>query len=164
MATSAHASVRGQLRIVVLTSILLWVLLLSVSPLHSTGFVIVSFAALAVAPVPVWLMAGHREAKSRVEAFRASEEREKLKLELDTVRYRAVRLREELAAAESQARLSRQLTLLGRFTAGFLHEFNNPLAILLGPERYARAKRAQARSQHESSLSLLPAQPDTPDK
>ena len=66
----------------------------------------------------------------RVEAFRASEEREKLKLELDTVRYRTVRLREELAAADSQARLSHQLTLLGRFTAGFLHEFNNPLAIL----------------------------------
>jgi C4-dicarboxylate-specific signal transduction histidine kinase len=65
-----------------------------------------------------------------LEAFQAFEEAEKLKLELDTVRYRTVRLREELAAADSQARQSHQLTLLGRFTAGFLHEFNNPLAIL----------------------------------
>jgi two-component system NtrC family sensor kinase len=39
-------------------------------------------------------------------------------------------LREELLAANQQARLSHQLTLLGQFTAGFLHEFNNPLAIV----------------------------------
>src|SRR5438045_4112024 len=31
-----------------------------------------------------------------------------------------------------QARLSHQLTLLGQFTAGFMHEFNNPLAIVAG--------------------------------
>ncbi|MBI3667641.1 MAG: HAMP domain-containing histidine kinase [Acidobacteria bacterium] len=36
-----------------------------------------------------------------------------------------------MSAADRQARLSHQLTLLGRFTAGFLHEFNNPLAILM---------------------------------
>src|ERR1035438_10152807 len=29
-----------------------------------------------------------------------------------------------------QARLAHQLTLLGQFTAGFMHEFNNPLAIV----------------------------------
>jgi two-component system C4-dicarboxylate transport sensor histidine kinase DctB len=39
-------------------------------------------------------------------------------------------LREELSAADQQARLSHQLTLLGQFTAGFMHEFNNPLAIV----------------------------------
>jgi signal transduction histidine kinase len=39
-------------------------------------------------------------------------------------------LREELSAADRQARLSHQLTLLGQFTAGFMHEFNNPLAIV----------------------------------
>jgi signal transduction histidine kinase len=41
-------------------------------------------------------------------------------------------LREELQAADRQARLSHQLTLLGQFTAGFMHEFNNPLAIVAG--------------------------------
>jgi two-component system, NtrC family, C4-dicarboxylate transport sensor histidine kinase DctB len=37
-----------------------------------------------------------------------------------------------LQAADRQARLSHQLTLLGQFTAGFMHEFNNPLAIVSG--------------------------------
>ena len=46
------------------------------------------------------------------------------------MRYRTARLREELSAADQQARLSHQLTLLGQFTAGFMHEFNNPLAIV----------------------------------
>ena len=41
-------------------------------------------------------------------------------------------MREELQAADRQARLSHQLTLLGQFTAGFMHEFNNPLAIVAG--------------------------------
>ena len=41
-------------------------------------------------------------------------------------------MREELSAADQQARLSHQLTLLGQFTAGFMHEFNNPLAIVAG--------------------------------
>jgi two-component system C4-dicarboxylate transport sensor histidine kinase DctB len=40
-------------------------------------------------------------------------------------------LREELSAADRQARLSHQLTLLGQFTAGFMHEFNNPLSIVI---------------------------------
>ncbi len=120
----------GRFWIVGLTSMVLWAGLLSVSPLHSAGFVIVSFAAVAMAPVAALIVAGRREAGLRSEAFRASERAETLKLELDTVRYRTVQLREELAAADSQARLSHQLTLLGRFTAGFLHEFNNPLAIL----------------------------------
>ena len=56
----------------------------------------------------------------------------KLSMQLDTVRYRTARLREELQAADKQARLSHQLTLLGQFTAGFMHEFNNPLAIVAG--------------------------------
>jgi signal transduction histidine kinase len=51
---------------------------------------------------------------------------------LETVRFRTIRLHEELKAADRQARLSPQLTLLGQFTAGFMHEFNNPLAIVAG--------------------------------
>jgi two-component system C4-dicarboxylate transport sensor histidine kinase DctB len=100
------------------------------SPTRPPVFLIVSFALLALAPFAVLLVAGRREARLRFEAARAWDEAQKLKLELDTVRYRTVLLREELAAADSQARQSRQLALLGRFTAGFLHEFNNPLAIL----------------------------------
>ena len=62
----------------------------------------------------------------------AAEFAEQLRLQLETVRYRTARLREELKAADQQARLSHQLTLLGQFTAGFMHEFNNPLAIVVG--------------------------------
>jgi signal transduction histidine kinase len=62
----------------------------------------------------------------------AEEQSQTLKLQLDTVRFRTGRLREELSAADKQARLSHQLTLLGQFTAGFMHEFNNPLAIVSG--------------------------------
>jgi two-component system C4-dicarboxylate transport sensor histidine kinase DctB len=62
----------------------------------------------------------------------AEETTAQVKLQLETVRFRTARLREELQAADRQARLSHQLTLLGQFTAGFMHEFNNPLAIVAG--------------------------------
>ena len=65
-------------------------------------------------------------------AANAEEAAAQLKLQLETVRFRTARLREELKAADRQARLSHQLTLLGQFTAGFMHEFNNPLAIVAG--------------------------------
>ena len=112
------------------TPIVLCMLLLYVSPVRLPGFLIAAFAVLALAPFSVLLITSRREVTLGLGASMALEETEKLKLELDTVRYRTVRLREELAAADSQARQSHQLTLLGRFTAGFLHEFNNPLAIL----------------------------------
>ena len=99
---------------------------------RSLGFMIGSSVALALTCYAMLLMIGRHEAKLTREVSLATEETEKLKLELDTVRFRTARLREELAAANSQARQSHQLTLLGRFTAGFLHEFNNPLAILTG--------------------------------
>jgi signal transduction histidine kinase len=73
---------------------------------------------------------GRREADLSAEREARREEVEQLRLQLETIRYRASQLRAELSAADSQARLSHQLTTLGRFTAGFLHEFNNPLAIL----------------------------------
>ncbi|HUX43189.1 MAG TPA: HAMP domain-containing sensor histidine kinase [Terracidiphilus sp.] len=88
--------------------------------------------ALLLAPIPA-LLAGRRQ-RSRLLArsAEAEDDVEHLKLQLDTVRYRTSRLREELQAADRQARLSHQLTLLGQFTAGFMHEFNNPLAIVAG--------------------------------
>ncbi|MGA8043169.1 MAG: HAMP domain-containing sensor histidine kinase [Terracidiphilus sp.] len=88
--------------------------------------------AVLVAPLPavLWMRGRHRAALA--ELAETEDSVAHLKLQLDTVRYRTARLREELQAADKQARLSHQLTLLGQFTAGFMHEFNNPLAIVAG--------------------------------
>jgi signal transduction histidine kinase len=67
-------------------------------------------------------------------------------VQLETVRFRTARLREELQAADRQARLSHQLTLLGQFTAGFMHEFNNPLAIVTGRLEVLLDERQQDRA------------------
>lgn len=93
--------------------------------------VVLGFAILA-APLPAVLHARRQRARLLACAANSEEEAAKLKLQLDTVRFRTSRLREELQAADRQARLSHQLTLLGQFTAGFMHEFNNPLAIVVG--------------------------------
>jgi two-component system C4-dicarboxylate transport sensor histidine kinase DctB len=91
-----------------------------------------SILAVLAAPVPVLVLA-HRQRNRLVAcAAKSEEDAEQLKLQLDAVRFRTARLREELQAADRQARLSHQLTLLGQFTAGFMHEFNNPLAIVAG--------------------------------
>jgi signal transduction histidine kinase len=87
-------------------------------------------AACCLAPLPALLLSRRRSNRALSEAANAREEAEQLKLQLENVRYRTARLREELSAADRQARLSHQLTLLGQFTAGFMHEFNNPLAIV----------------------------------
>jgi len=86
--------------------------------------------ACALAPLPALLLSRRQCDRALSERRDAREEAEQLKLQLETVRYRTARLREELSAADQQARLSHQLTLLGQFTAGFMHEFNNPLAIV----------------------------------
>lgn len=93
---------------------------------------IAAAAALILAPVPAIAFLLRRRRQFQERASAAEEAAEQLKLQLDTVRYRTARLREELQAADKQARLSHQLTLLGQFTAGFMHEFNNPLAIVVG--------------------------------
>ncbi len=75
----------------------------------------------------------HRERGRLMACAENSEEKAvQLRLQLEAVRFRTARLREELQAADRQARLSHQLTLLGQFAAGFMHEFNNPLAIVAG--------------------------------
>lgn len=89
-------------------------------------------AAVLIAPIPALIALYRRERQQALQAHVDEEAKAKLKAELETVRYRTARLREELGAADRQARLSHQLTLLGQFTAGFLHEFNNPLAIVVG--------------------------------
>jgi two-component system C4-dicarboxylate transport sensor histidine kinase DctB len=93
---------------------------------------ILSIVIILLAPL-AGLLYAHRQQRGLLDRAAAAEEAaEQLKLQLDTVRYRTARLREELQAADRQARLSHQLTLLGQFTAGFMHEFNNPLAIVAG--------------------------------
>lgn len=89
-------------------------------------------SALLLAPAPALLYLRKRN-RALIASVAISEEiSEHLRMQLDTVRYRTARLREELQAADKQARLSHQLSLLGQFTAGFMHEFNNPLAIVAG--------------------------------
>lgn len=92
--------------------------------------ILIAAAALALAFPPALLYFRHRRNQWLLQVKQATEEVERLKLQVETVRYRTARLREELSAADRQARLSHQLTLLGQFTAGFMHEFNNPLAIV----------------------------------
>jgi two-component system C4-dicarboxylate transport sensor histidine kinase DctB len=93
---------------------------------------IAMIAACVVAPLPALLYMHRRKERLLARATNAEEAVAQLKLQLETVRFRTARLREELQAADRQARLSHQLTLLGQFTAGFMHEFNNPLAIVAG--------------------------------
>ena len=94
--------------------------------------ILVVLFAILLAPLPALLYARRQQNHLITCAADAREEAAQLKLQLETVRYRTSRLREELQAADRQARLSHQLTLLGQFTAGFMHEFNNPLAIVAG--------------------------------
>lgn len=91
---------------------------------------LIGAAACLLAPVPAILLFRRLHQRALSEAGNAREEAEQFRLQLETVRHRTARLREDLSAADRQARLSHQLTLLGQFTAGFMHEFNNPLAIV----------------------------------
>lgn len=110
-----------------LLGIKLWVFPGSVASLS-----VVSILSVLLAPLPALLFMRREHTRLLHQAATAEEEVAQLKLQLETVRFRTSRLREELQAADRQARLSHQLTLLGQFTAGFMHEFNNPLAIVAG--------------------------------
>jgi signal transduction histidine kinase len=101
-------------------------------PASTRVMILVVLLAIVLAPLPALLYARRQQNRLIACAADAREEAAQLKLQLETVRYRTSRLREELQAADRQARLSHQLTLLGQFTAGFMHEFNNPLAIVAG--------------------------------
>jgi signal transduction histidine kinase len=108
---------------------LCWILRLATPSLALTTALIVAAGCL-LAPLPALLMSRRQRRDALSEAGSAREEVEQLKLQLEAVRYRTSRLREDLSAADRQARLSHQLALLGQFTAGFMHEFNNPMAIV----------------------------------
>lgn len=113
----------------VVPAIVLAVWVFKTSPLDARFLLVISVLA---APMPALLIARRERAKLTENAARAKESAEQFRMQLDTVRYRTARLRDELQVADRQARLSHQLTLLGQFTAGFMHEFNNPLAIVTG--------------------------------
>jgi signal transduction histidine kinase len=113
----------------VLPLLVLWYQVLPGSILVKTVALIV---AVLLAPLPALLFLRGQRRRLLALAAKAEEDAAQLKLQLETVRFRTNRLREELKAADRQARLSHQLTLLGQFTAGFMHEFNNPLAIVAG--------------------------------
>ena len=101
-------------------------------PSLTRAWMLFGVVALLATPIPALLLTRNRNEELQKSVDRAEEESAKLRAELETVKFRTGRLREELQAADRQARLSHQLTLLGQFTAGFLHEFNNPLAIVAG--------------------------------
>lgn len=105
--------------------------------------------ALLLAPLPALAYMRRQRHALVACAARSEEAAVQLKLQLDAVRFRTARLREELQAADRQARLSHQLTLLGQFTAGFMHEFNNPLAIVEGRLEVLLAER-----KNDSTLCL----------
>lgn len=94
--------------------------------------ILAAILAALLAPLPALLHLRAQRSRLLACVANAEDQAAQLKLQLETVRYRTSRLREELQAADRQARLSHQLTLLGQFTAGFMHEFNNPLAIVAG--------------------------------
>ncbi len=128
-----HTSVRRKRALVWLSG--LWIapvcgVLVLVFHTSARTAAVIALLGFVLCPLPAFLFFGRREAQLRAEAEARREEAEQLRLQLETVRHRTSQLRAELSAADRQARLSHQLTILGRFTAGFLHEFNNPLAIL----------------------------------
>ncbi len=108
----------------------IWCLAYAFLPRSPVTVFATSLLAIGLAPVPSILILRRQSERLRRERQFAAERMEELRLQTDSVRYRASQLREELSAADRQARLSHQLTILGRFTAGFMHEFNNPLAIV----------------------------------
>lgn len=131
---SNRASVRGRLLLWIsgtwalpLLGVAFWI-----SPGSAASRAMFSGVAVLLAPIPALLYERRQRSRQLAEVAQAEEVAAQLKLQLETVRYRTSRLREELQAADRQARLSHQLTLLGQFTAGFMHEFNNPLAIVAG--------------------------------
>jgi signal transduction histidine kinase len=112
-----------------LTAPLWWLLLRLLPPSTLSGWA-VAVAASTLAPLPGLAAYYRRHKRLAAQAAQARETAAQLKSQLETVRFRTARLREDLSAADQQARLSRQLSILGQFTAGFMHEFNNPLSIV----------------------------------
>jgi two-component system, NtrC family, sensor kinase len=85
---------------------------------------------LAAAPLPAIVTTRRRLRRVAMEREAAVDEAERARQYTETMRYRVQRLTQELSDADRQARIAHQMSLLGRFVAGFMHEVNSPLAIL----------------------------------
>lgn len=101
---------------------------------------------LVLAPAPALLTARRRVARMAIERDEALERAEQANRLCETMRFRAQRLTQDLTDADRQARMAHQLTLLGQFVAGFLHEVNNPLAILTGRAEVLLVERSEDRA------------------
>lgn len=108
----------------------LWWMIAAAWPWRTLGQWQMLVMVSALAPLPGLAILYRRHARLAAQERESLEAAAQLRLELDSIRFRTARLREDLSAADRQARLSHQLTLLGQFTAGFMHEFNNPLSIV----------------------------------
>jgi signal transduction histidine kinase len=103
-------------------------LVLPPGPLHRLGFPVLFI--LAALPASLFT---HRELqKLRAERDDVFDAAERTRHLYETMRYRVQRLTEDLSDAGRQARVAHQMSLLGQFVAGFMHEINNPLGILTG--------------------------------
>lgn len=85
----------------------------------------------------------------------AEEKMVQMKLSMDEVRFRSARLRDELQAADRAAKFTNQMAVLGQFTAGFMHEFNNPLAIVEGRIEVLLDERKEDAALHADLAEML---------
>lgn len=86
---------------------------------------------VAAVPVPAVVAARRWVRRAELEREAAVDAAERARQYTETMRYRVQRLTQELSDADRQARIAHQMSLLGRFVAGFMHEVNSPLAILI---------------------------------
>jgi two-component system C4-dicarboxylate transport sensor histidine kinase DctB len=97
--------------------------------------------AVAAAAAPALFYARRQKRLLLERAAKAEEAAAQMRLQLEMVRSRTAQLREELKDNTQEAKRANLLVLLGQFTAGFMHEFNNPLAIVAGRLEVLREER-----------------------
>jgi len=118
----------------------LWLVLAALAPRGTTRWVGV-FALLVAAPLPAILAARRRVRQTAAAREAALDSAERARQFCETMRFRVQRLTAELSDAGHQARVTHQMSLLGQFVAGFMHEVNTPLAILIGRAEVLLAER-----------------------
>lgn len=133
-----------------------FILLLKIfGPQSELLFWLFTALVLVLAPLPALLVLRRRIREVTQRKTDAEERMAQFKLRLDEVRFRSARLREELQAADQAAKLTNQLAVLGQFTAGFMHEFNNPLAIVEGRIEVLLDERKEDAALHADLTEML---------
>lgn len=107
-----------------------WLVVYWLIPERISGWVVAPLL-LAAVPLPAALVARRRARRAEAEREAAVDAAERARQYTETMRYRVQRLTQELSDADRQARIAHQMSLLGQFVAGFMHEVNSPLAILI---------------------------------